>query len=666
MIEWPRKRGDTIKKILIILFAFILLACDAEDPAPAFEYLELTEKSITLEIGESHTIAYTVHPEEYTLDALDIVFDPSLLSLEDDSITALAAGETEVHLYYEDTLQDTLLVEVEAPDFAYIELDKTHVELEVGASHTIEYTVHPEEYPLEPLDIEVDAPLLSLEDETLTALEEGETEVHLYYEDTLQDTLLVEVIPLMHTVRFEGADIEKIRLEDGELLPHRKSLPQEEEAREFLGWFYDEDFQEPFDYHDPISEDTTLHAHWLDVHEEYNLENDFAQGPFQPGDDQQYVIIEPDPGNGFHFPYVIYIPSTTHEEENLGYKRYLLFEGYNARPAIEPKDDYDEAARRMGELYGKEIQERLFIPRVVPILPDFGFFDISIYDVEKEELRDMHHSEYPDHTDADSIAVDTFYGYGYYTANLQTYLDTLFPRRFSRQIMGYAEFDFDLYEREDLAAYSDLDEQYLAMIDDALDRLNAAGWNLEEEVFVHGFSASGMFANRFVSIHPERVRAMFAGGFYYPVLPTAELEGHTLNYPLGTADHEELFGEPFDLEAYREVPKLYYIGAQDDRDSLGHEPFYSYHPDQDRIVAEIFGEGMFLDRYEDVTATYFALGGNAYFMKDLYMGHGMRNNHHDIVARFFGIHRNDEGPRFDHSFHEDYIEFHFPSRRRFP
>ncbi len=55
-------------------------------------------------------------------------------------------------------------------------------------------------------------------------------------------------------------------------------------------------------------------------------------------------------------------------------------------------------------------------------------------------------------------------------------------------------------------------------------------------VFMIGFSVSGNFTNRFTLIHPDKIQASAASGVNgLLMLPTEELDGKTLDYPLETA-----------------------------------------------------------------------------------------------------------------------------------
>ncbi len=133
---------------------------------------------------------------------------------------------------------------------------------------------------------------------------------------------------------------------------------------------------------------------------------------------------------------------------------------------------------------------------------------------------------------------------------------------------------------------SRLDRQLVAMVDDARTRLEKRGITLGPQVLLSGFSASGMFVNRFVLLQPERVRAAAVGSpGGWPAVPVEEYGGTPLPYPLGIADVEALTGAPVNLAAYKKVPQLYYLGDADDNDAAE----TCYYEDMRRLTADAFG-----------------------------------------------------------------------------
>lgn len=114
------------------------------------------------------------------------------------------------------------------------------------------------------------------------------------------------------------------------------------------------------------------------------------------------------------------------------------------------------------------------------------------------------------------------------------------------------------------------DLQLLAMIDTARADLAARGLPTRKRVLMQGFSASGMFANRFTALHPGRVLAAAVGSpGGWPIAP-AVAGADSLAYPAGVADLEALTGTPFDAASFSAVPQLFVMGDRDHNDGLDH------------------------------------------------------------------------------------------------
>ncbi|MEE2526131.1 hypothetical protein V0U79_07110 [Hyphobacterium sp. HN65] len=166
--------------------------------------------------------------------------------------------------------------------------------------------------------------------------------------------------------------------------------------------------------------------------------------------------------------------------------------------------------------------------------------------------------------------------------------------------------------------YARPDRQLLAMLDDAHAKLAASGFDVGEDALFWGFSAAGDFVTRMAVLHPERVRAVAAGGLGgLPILPVTELDGETLSFPVGVADLELITGRALNVEALRQTPVLLYQGGADENDSVREPPFTcdafrsdSYSCEQAQWVNETFGAST-LDRVP--------------FVQDLYAEFGMRD-----------------------------------------
>jgi hypothetical protein len=114
-----------------------------------------------------------------------------------------------------------------------------------------------------------------------------------------------------------------------------------------------------------------------------------------------------------------------------------------------------------------------------------------------------------------------------------------------------------------------VDLQLVAMIRDAQQRLTAMGYEVNEKVFMMGYSASGAFTSRFTLLHPEIVKAAAPGSpGGWPLAPVSSWQGTTLRYPVGIADIETISGTVFDLSAFRNVPQYIYVGDLDRNDAL--------------------------------------------------------------------------------------------------
>jgi len=145
----------------------------------------------------------------------------------------------------------------------------------------------------------------------------------------------------------------------------------------------------------------------------------------------------------------------------------------------------------------------------------------------------------------------------------------VFPRPYDYNEAGYTHALDEVSLTDTSIVYHRLDLQLIAMIEDAISRLDEREIDLEDTILMWGFSASGMFANRFTALHPERVKAAAIGSpGGWPIAPVAEYEGVELNYPIGIADLFQLVGYSFDMENFKNTPLYLYLGDQDTNDAL--------------------------------------------------------------------------------------------------
>lgn len=167
-----------------------------------------------------------------------------------------------------------------------------------------------------------------------------------------------------------------------------------------------------------------------------------------------------------------------------------------------------------------------------------------------------------------------------------------------------------------------LDLQLIAMIDAARTALAARGLATRERVLIQGFSASGMFANRFTALHPERVLAAVVGApGGWPLVPAAAVGADSLAYPAGVADLEALTGRAFDAAAFAAVPQLFVQGALDDNDSVDFSDGWDEAPAAQ--VDRLFGADP-QARWPRAEALYREAGANARFGTVPGVGHDRR------------------------------------------
>ncbi|HEX8289502.1 MAG TPA: hypothetical protein VF556_16080 [Pyrinomonadaceae bacterium] len=141
----------------------------------------------------------------------------------------------------------------------------------------------------------------------------------------------------------------------------------------------------------------------------------------------------------------------------------------------------------------------------------------------------------------------------------------------------------------DKKEYKRFDLQLLAMIDNAREKLKKENLKIDKRVLITGFSASGMFANRFVFLHPTRVKAAAIGSpGGWAIAPAASYKEKTLRYPLGVSDFKSVSGSSLDEKNLRKVPLFIFLGDQDDNDSLTFRD--GYEDEDEKLAFELFGK----------------------------------------------------------------------------
>ena len=247
------------------------------------------------------------------------------------------------------------------------------------------------------------------------------------------------------------------------------------------------------------------------------------------------IEVKSNTDKGFNFPYFLFIPDNI----DRGRELYLLVETNNTGTAT---DDFEvhrkKALKSVRRSYPNRMARELRVPLLVPVFPR-----------PRTNWRAYTHS-----LDRDSLEISE-------------------------------------------GQLKRLDLQLAAMIDHAIELLGTNGFKMYEKVFMHGFSASAKFCNRFAFLHPTRVKAVASGGVNgLPTLPISERNGHTLPFPIGIADIEIFNGKPFEKEAHQRVAQYVYMGYMDRNDTLPSRDAWS--EEEAYIIREAIAGQMMPDRWK--------------------------------------------------------------------
>lgn len=178
-----------------------------------------------------------------------------------------------------------------------------------------------------------------------------------------------------------------------------------------------------------------------------------------------------------------------------------------------------------------------------------------------------------------------------------------------------------------------IDKQLNSMIDDAKTYLNSHDIHVKDKVLLNGFSASGSFVNRFTALYPERVAAVAAGGINgMAILPVEIIKGNDLVYPVGIEDLKQIAGLDFNPTAFASVPQYYYMGANDENDTLPFDDAFS--PMERELIIKVLGENMSV-RWENSEKFYKSQNIRAQFHTYYGVGHGTTPEINGDIVSFF-------------------------------
>ncbi|MEZ5428645.1 MAG: hypothetical protein R2747_20530 [Pyrinomonadaceae bacterium] len=299
--------------------------------------------------------------------------------------------------------------------------------------------------------------------------------------------------------------------------------------------------------------------------------------PAQTATEKSSPTERVDPGKGFDYPYYLYVPPALREPESAGKTFSVLVIPNNTGTGIsDDLNDHEQDVKRK-MVQAAFVFNQLNAAVLVPVFPR-----------PKTDWKIYTHA-----LDRDSLTT------------------------------GKKE-----YKRFDL--------QLKAMIDDARSRLQDDKIKTDEKVLMYGFSASGMFVNRFTFLHPERVRAAAIGSpGGWPIAPVATFEKKNLRYPVGVADLKEVAGEELNLKELRKVPLFVFMGDKDDNDSLTYRD--GYEEEDEKLVFELFGKTP-VERWEMSRKLYQDQKLNATFKLYEGVAHTMSKEMREDILKFLTGH----------------------------
>lgn len=163
----------------------------------------------------------------------------------------------------------------------------------------------------------------------------------------------------------------------------------------------------------------------------------------------------------------------------------------------------------------------------------------------------------------------------------------IFPRSESESMVYTHALDRDVMLIKE-GQLKRLDLQLIAMVEHARKFLAEKKIKTRAKLLMFGFSAAGMFTNRFVLMHPDLVKAAVVGSpGGWPLAPIAEYENTTLRYPVGIADLENICGKKFDETKFRQVKIFFFLGDEDENDSVIYDD--SYDEPERKVIMDLFG-----------------------------------------------------------------------------
>lgn len=333
-------------------------------------------------------------------------------------------------------------------------------------------------------------------------------------------------------------------------------------------------------------------------------------------DNLKYVILPGIPSKGFNFPMLVCVPEN---KLNTSTKQHIFIDTLNIG-RFNTKDEFDnlnpeDAIGSAG--FASMTASQLGMPLVLPLIPRVG---ASFSTSETGYVN-----TYEAALDRDTIFYEEILSGQMYGQEVAIKLSQELIEK------GFNPDDF-----------LNIDEQVVNMITHANDYLESYGYELEDKVFMNGFSASGTFVDRFATLQPQVVRAYCAGAAGDDfVLPLKSLGSHDLILPLGISDYKTATGRDFDLAAYNNVARIIQMGKDDTNDVMKYSDCYG---DDERAIAYDLWPKTTLGRAQDMFEDFATSGGHGLLVLDEGIKHGSSMEFNQYLLEFYRANLGDNTP----------------------
>lgn len=332
--------------------------------------------------------------------------------------------------------------------------------------------------------------------------------------------------------------------------------------------------------------------------------------------EKQIIKVPAMPEEGFYWPYYLVIPSDSYENQNRGFKKYLMVDTINCGMTNSLEDVEKEGYKTVDKehLQSIELAKQLSVPFILPTFPrpDVGYYD------RKEGFNWL----YTHALDRDSALLHSKLKNSSIAEELKS--------EFVKLGLNPSHFEH-------------LDRQVIAMADHAVKYLNSYNQGVEtDKFFLYGYSASGTFTDRLATLHPTRIKAVASGATLDDmILPVEDYQGEELIFPIGVSDYQEITGRAFSLSDHNNVARLLFMGKEDDNNTLPYSDCYG--DEERRIITKLFGTEV-LPRAEKLIELYGEFGGSGIFILDKDIKHSLSREMNEYVLEFFKANRNSDRP----------------------